>query len=234
MSNNDDSEDLANITTSIWRIAYDTNDKELNLFSEQIRDRVTGLKLGKIRIPVEYFETSKKMTEVYRESIICYLLGMPNSCFPSIVSVLEDVLKKKYAAEEDEPKSKMRLVDLVNWAIKFLGNTDDVDSFRRIRNHIHDDKPINLSNCAEAIRHITIIINRWYARDEIKLDMVCLSCKRPTHMTLPDHNALFIGSTLSIKCNKCGFVYEGTTLIGPRTIRTSSGINDPPDGGLVK
>jgi hypothetical protein len=191
-------------------LLYQGMDKDWNAFKEKFKKRLERLKHDTIRPPLDFVSNNPNMAIVYRESIFCYLFGLPNSCIPSLVRVLEQSLKTKYMITEGkEPSSKMTLNDLIDWAEKFLKDKTNVaHSFRMLRNYVHTDVLIDEKDCPEAIRHITSIINALFGETVRMLHTTCTFCSYGGPTTFSNPSDLFIGNILPVRCGSCQRTYN--------------------------
>lgn len=128
-------------------------------FINKYSQRLEQLKFFKIYPRMEFFNKNPNLTIVFREAILCYLFGLPNSCMPNLVRVLESALRQKYKIVTQTESSRMNLIDLIGWAETTLNiNSTIAHSYRMLRNLIHTDKFVYEQDCLEGIRHVTNII----------------------------------------------------------------------------
>ena len=210
MANNDDTLWTLLLGGGLAYLLYQGKNKDWNALKDRFQKRLERLKHDVIRPPLDYTSNNQNMGTVYRESIFCYLFGLPNSCLPSLVRVLEQSLKTKYEIiEGKKPSSKMTLNDLIDWAEKFLKNkTTTAHSFRMLRNYVHTDILIDERDCPEAIRHITSIINSLYGETVRALHTTCTFCGHGGPTTFSNPQTLFIGNTLPVRCGSCQQTYN--------------------------
>ena len=184
-------------------------DRDWNTFKERYRKRLERLRHDAIRPPLDFLSNNPNMSTVYRESIFCYLFGLPNSCIPTLVRVLEQALSSKYESEEGtKPPSKMTLEELIDWSVKFLEErTEIAHSFRMLRNYIHTDRLVKEQDCPEALRHISSIIVTLFGESIGGINTTCTFCNYSAFTTVDAPN-LYLGNDVSITCGSCRQTYH--------------------------
>lgn len=179
---------------------------------DNYKKRLEHLQYFKIPPPWGYLDTNQNMRAIYRESILCYLFGLSNSCIPSLMRVLEQALITKYErVENKKPSDDMSLKNLIDWAEKILKNKAQVaHSFRMLRNYVHTDTLVQEQDAIEGIRHISIVVHNLFPSEFSALNTTCPFCRRMQTNTIhPDIG--FLGNTLNIKCS-CGSNYNWILL----------------------
>lgn len=172
---------------------------------DNFKKRLELLQYPKIPIPWGFFDLNKNMKTIYREGLFCYLHGLPNSCIPSMVRVLEKSLEKKYEIIETGKSAKnIRLESLIDWADKLLNNkTDTAHAFRLLRNYIHTSEVIQEADALEAIRHISIIVNDIHqVNGSISPLVTCLHCHSQFLQAL-DPKMTYLAQNHILNCPKC-------------------------------
>lgn len=187
--------------------------KEWQPVIDNYKKRLEHMKYFKISPPMSYLDSSNNIKTIYRESLLCYLLGLSNSSIPSIMRVLEQALITKYErVENKKPEEEMSLAKLIDWAEKILEDkTQIAHSFRMLRNYIHTDILIHEQDAIEAIRHISIVIESLFPSGSFGLNTTCPSCRRTETVTVHP-NVGFLGNTLGISCGGCGMRYNWIML----------------------
>jgi hypothetical protein len=187
-------------------------DSEWQPVIDNYKKRLEHIQYFKIPPPWGYLDKNQNMKVIYRESILCYLFGLSNSCIPSLMRVLEQSLIEKYKrVENKKPSDEMSLKSLIDWAEKILKDKTQVaHSFRILRNYIHTDTLVQEQDAIEGIRHISIIVHNLFPSDCRALNTKCPGCGRMQVNTIPP-NIGFLGNTLSIRCS-CGRNYKWILL----------------------
>lgn len=198
--------------STILNFVNNKHDQSLQNFREGIANRLNSLKQTYTDPPFGYLAANKNMDIIYRESISCYLLGTPNSCLPSIVKVLEISLREKYEAVEGKSSDGMELVRLIEWSKEFE-DKNTAHSFRMLRNYIHENISIKLQDCVEAIRHISIVINKLHDQEPKKFATVCPSCNTTTSQSLGTRR-YYVGDDFTMTCSQCKKKFRWATMIG--------------------
>lgn len=180
---------------------------------ENYKKRLEHLKYLHIPPPLGYLDKNQNVKTIYRESIFCYLFGLPNSCMPSLVRVLEQALISKFQIIEGKPPSNdIGLAKLIDWGEKLLGEKSEIaHSFRMLRNYIHTDKIVKEQDAIEGIRHISSAVDTLFPIDYDTFHTICSFCKTGNLTKIPIES-LILGNLVNIRCNKCGQTYAWILL----------------------
>jgi hypothetical protein len=171
---------------------------------EQYQKRLSQLSYLQIPLPWGYMDAQPNMTIVYRESIACFLFGLPNSCLPTLMRLLEQALILKYTqVEGKKPPNSMSLAELIDWGEKFLHDkTSSAHSFRMLRNFVHTDKLVQEQDCLEGIRHVSIIVEKLFPGHYAGTVTTCKNCGN-TAVTDIDTSLQFLASNFQVTCARC-------------------------------
>lgn len=175
-------------------------------------ERLKHLAYFRVLLPYNFYNLDLNYKILYLEGINTYLLGCPNASLPLMVRCLEISLKKKYSEiEKKEPEAE--LMNLLNWAEKFLKEKKEIaHGFRILRNFIHTQKLIKEQDALEAISHISSIINILYSLpDKTNLQVYCNNCKELHYYHINTIDC-FIGNNMSLNCDKSKVVINHTIL----------------------
>ena len=211
MPKDDSLGDLVLLGTFLYLLSQGQQN-EWKSFIDQYKKRLEHLKYFKIPPPWGYLAVNQNMKVIYRESILCYLFGISNSCIPSLMRVLEQSLITKYErVENKKPSDDMSLKSLIDWSEDILKTKTQVaHSFRMLRNYIHTDALVQEQDAIEGVRHISIVLHNLFPSDFRALNTNCPFCRRTQNNTIhPDVG--FLGNTLSIRCG-CGANYNWILL----------------------
>jgi len=211
MTKDDSLGDLAVLGAFLYLLSQGQQN-EWKSFTEQYKKRLEHLKYFKIPPPWNYLDANQNMKTIYRESVLCYLFGLSNSCVPSLMRVLEQSLITKYEeVEGKKPSDDVILKILIDWAEDILKEkTQTAHSFRMLRNYVHTDTLIQEQDAIEGIRHISIVIHNLFPSGFRGLTTTCPVCRRvQTNTVHPDIG--FLGNTISIVCG-CGQKYNWILL----------------------
>ena len=211
MTKDDSPGDLAVLGAFLYLLSQGQQN-EWKSFTEQYKKRLEHLKYFKIPPPWNYLDANQNMKTIYRESVLCYLFGLSNSCVPSLMRVLEQSLITKYEeVEGKKPSDDVILKILIDWAEDILKEkTQTAHSFRMLRNYVHTDTLIQEQDAIEGIRHISIVIHNLFPSGFRGLTTACPVCRRvQTNTVHPDIG--FLGNTISIVCG-CGQKYNWILL----------------------
>jgi hypothetical protein len=146
---------------------------------------------------------------IYRQSVYCYLFGLPDACLPTLLRVLEQsLISKCETVEGKKPADGFGLANLVDWAASFMKKDVNVaHSFRLMRNLVHTDTLIPEQDCIEAIRHVSTILEKLYPSQNIVISVVCHYC-HTTGITGLLEGQNYLGNKITLQCNHCKKSYH--------------------------
>src|SRR5437867_8368391 len=105
MPNDDEAIGLL-LAGGIGYLVGDSKYKGWKYIIEQYNRRLQQITFAQIPLPWAFLMKNPNMRLIYRQSTLSYLFGLPDSCFPTLLRVLEQALKSKY--EEVEGKKPSR------------------------------------------------------------------------------------------------------------------------------
>jgi hypothetical protein len=183
--------------------------EEWKPFMDQFRERFEQLTHTKTPLPWAFLKSRPNIQAIYRQSIYCYLFGLPDASLPTLLRVLELSLVSKYeTAERKRPPTDMGLARLIDWAETYLKeNIKVAHAFRLLRNFVHTDKLIQEQDCLEAIMHISTILEILSPSENITMNVVCHYCHQTgIASVLPGQG--YLGNKMNLQCDNCKKSYH--------------------------
>ncbi len=182
---------------------------------EQYNNRYQQIAYAQVPVPWGFFTKSPNMRVLYRQSVLSYLFGLPDTSLPALIRVLEQALKSRYEdAESKKPSREMSLANLIEWGESLLKDKLAVaHSFRLLRNWVHTDKLVQEQDCLEAIRHVSLILENLYP-GILATPVITARCPgcRFVAPQLLGSNTGTLGTALQIGCQNCRNTYSWSLM----------------------
>ncbi len=177
---------------------------EWKAFTDQFRERFEQLAYTKTPLPWGFLSTRPIIQANYRQSIYCYLFGLPDAGMTTLLRVLQLSLISKYeSAEGKKPPSEMVIAKIIDWAESYFKEDGKLaDAFRLLRNFVHTDKLFQDQDCLGAIRHISMILEILSPSQNIVLNTVCHYCHQPGIASVSGGQG-YLGNKIFLQCNNC-------------------------------
>jgi len=174
--------------------------KEWEDFIKNFEKRLNHLAYFKVIIPIGLYP---KIRNFYREGVLSYLFGLPNSSVPMLIKSLEIGVKEKYKKEEKkDPPKNWNLYNLIEWCEQYLGRKKELaHGFRILRNIIHEEKSLKEQDALECIRHTSEILVELFPFSTCKWGIEC-TCRNDIEVLIEREKA-YIGNVLTVTCNRC-------------------------------
>ena len=175
---------------------------------DQFRDRFKQIDRSKIPLPWASLRHSPTIQSIFRQSIYCYLFGLPDACISALCEVLELALARKF--EDFEGKKTPvdhELSKLLDWAQISLKEDTEAHSINFIRSIIRSHKLVQDQECLEAIKQVAMILEKLYPSQDIIINVACHYCKQAasTQISLDEG---YLANKITLKCDKCGQIYH--------------------------
>lgn len=199
-------EDLLGLILSggIGYLLGQKSSEEWKPFMNQFRERFQQLSYTKTPLPWDFLMSRPNIQAIYRQSIYCYLFGLPDASFSTLIRVLELSLISKYeTVEGKKPPNEMGLAKLIDWAELCLKEDAKlVHSFRLLRNFVHTDKLIPEQDCLEGIRHVSMVLETLCPSRNIVMNTVCHLCHHAGIASVPSGEG-YLGNKMYLHCDNC-------------------------------
>ncbi|MCS7366132.1 MAG: DUF4145 domain-containing protein [archaeon GB-1867-035] len=179
------------------------------------RERVHYLEYFKVVPPMILFEKDHLTETFYKEAVLAYILGPPNSSIITALRVLEKGLRLRL---NDEKSNLAQLID----EVKELRELKDLaHGLRILRNQIvHRDKESDDRDALEVLRHVSEVLNHLYPFDEVIHTITCSICKNKYEHSIKAEEA-YLCNIIKTKCKKCrrsNVIIIGKELGIPKTL----------------
>jgi hypothetical protein len=120
MPENEDSLGLI-LAGGIGYLLGQKSSEEWKPFMDQFRERFQQLTYTKTPLPWDFLKSRPNIQAIYRQSIYCYLFGLPDASLPSLIRVLELSLISRYETGEGKKKpNEIGLAKLIDWVELYL------------------------------------------------------------------------------------------------------------------
>ena len=178
-------------------------------FMDQFRDRFQHLTKTQTPLPWAFLKTSQNIQAIYRQSVYCYLFGLPDACLPTLLRVLDLSLLSMYeTAERKKPLMEIGPVKLMDWAEVHLKKDVKVaQSFSMLKNFLRTDNLIQEQDCLEAIRHVSLIMETFCISQNIVINVVCHYCRQAGEASVLNGQG-YLGNKMALQCSNCNQTYH--------------------------
>jgi len=171
--------------------------KKVEKFMDGIRDRLNHLTYFKVIPPIGVFAECNIPLTFFHEAVIAYLLGLPNSSVLMSVKTLELGLKCRLGVK----KGKLR--DLIDKVEELEELKDLAHSLRLLRNMVsHEEKSYDEQDALEALRHVSLILDRLYPFNSMVFPKECASCGEIIRFRI-NKEEFYLGNVIRERCRKC-------------------------------
>jgi hypothetical protein len=191
--------------------------------SKAFKQRIEQLASTKTPLPWTFLESEPSIKTLYRQSIFCYLFGLFDSCFFTLLRLIEASLQLKYGMNKGKQSSSsegMRLEDLFDLASLSLKNNNIIltKEFRQLTHYARTElNPFGEQDCLEAIGTVSRVLESLQPSQHMKVNVVCHYCHTPGTASVVEEQK-YIGNKISLDCQHCKRVFHWMIMPEPAQI----------------
>jgi hypothetical protein len=163
--------------------------------------RLNMLVGSKIVPPTQLIFYDENLRKIYVESVRAYLYGMPNASIPMILRFFQISMRNRFRQVNNDFQANPKIEDLINWVEKTLNQKTTAHGFQILRNFVHTEDIVEDQDALEAIRHISLIVNKVIPYQVTLINQFCNPCLTE-HSYSFKKDEYYIGNNLVVACPK--------------------------------